>query len=158
MANYNPGNYQSAMQSGMQGGMQSAAHGAMKSGAASTAGVVSRSALNLGGVGAMVGGVAAAAQVIPQVRNNQMSAGQATREVVKEAAGAGVATAAGAAVAGAVGLGGFVSLLAMFGVATGVKYLWNSAFDGACCAQAAAPAPAEEPPAPKTTRAKKTAK
>lgn len=150
MANYNPNYYQS--------GMQNAAHSGARSSMATTGSMVSRSALNLGGVGAVVGAAAAAAHVIPHVKNNEMTAGQATREVVKEAAGAGVATAAGAAVAGAMGLGGMVSILAMFGVATGVKYLWNTAVDGSCCKCATAgPAeePAEEPAKPKTRRTTK---
>jgi hypothetical protein len=122
-----------------------------------TGGLVSRYAINIGGLGAIVGGTAAAAQLIPKVRKNEMTAGEATRGVVKEAAGTGLATAAGAAMAGAVGLGGLVSLLAMFGVATGVKYLWNAALEGEASGSEAE-APAKKGPAPATAKTKKTSK
>lgn len=144
MANYPRNYYQSGLQTGL------------RSGVAATTGMVSRSALNMGGMGALVGGAAAAAQAIPKVRNNQMTAGQATRGVIKEAAGTGVATAAGAAVAGAVGLGGMVSLLAMFGVATGVKYMWNSVMEGQ--PGETAPAVATEQAAPAPAKAKRATK
>ena len=118
-------------------------------------GLAARPAWNFGAMGAIVGGALAAAQAIPKVKNNQINASQAVGEVFKEAAGTGVATAAGACVAGAVSLGGFTSLLAMFGVATGVKYLWNSAFGGG----EPQPAPVEvapETPAPAKAKAAKT--
>jgi hypothetical protein len=105
--------------------------------------MISRATLNVGGFGALVGGAATAAQVIPKVKKNEMSAQDATREVLKEAAGTGLATAAGAAVVGSVGMGGILSLLAMFGVATGAKYLWNSAMNKPALAEAQSPPPAK---------------
>ena len=128
-----------------------------KTGVAGT-GLAARSALHFGGFGAVIGAASAAAQVIPQVRSNQMTTGQAARQVLKEAAGTGAATAAGAAAAGAIGLGGLVSLATMFGVAVGVKYFWNQALDGPSPVAAPAPALAEptpEPPAPTKAPAKK---
>ncbi len=118
-------------------------------------GLAARPVWNFGAMGAIVGGALAAAQAIPMVKNKQIDAGQAVGEVVREAAGTGVATAAGACVAGAASLGGFVSLLAMFGVATGVKYLWNSAF-GANEPQPALVEAAPETPAPAKAKAAKT--
>jgi len=122
-----------------------------------TAGLFSRASLNLGVIGALVGGAAAAAKAIPEVKGSRMSGGQATREVLKEAAGSGLSTAAGAAMAGALGLGGALSLVAMFGVATGVKYLWNSAIDSSSRTLAATDQ-AEAAEAPKAAKPKKTAK
>ncbi|MGD9123601.1 MAG: hypothetical protein PVG60_00835 [Desulfarculaceae bacterium] len=125
-------------------------HSGIGTGVSQTTSLVSRSAVNFGGLGALVGGAAAAAQVIPKVKNKEMTSGEATRSVLKEAAGAGLATAAGAAVAGAVGLGGLLSLAAMFGVATGAKYLWNSAVDAS-----PEPAAAKAKPAASKSKAKK---
>lgn len=122
-----------------------------------TAGLVSRASLNLGVVGALVGGAAAAAKAIPEVNASRMSGGQAVREVLKEAAGSGLSTAAGAAAAGALGLGGALSLVAMFGVATGVKYLWNSAADNSSRALSAT-AQAEAAEADKAAKPKKSTK
>lgn len=118
---------------------------------------LARSSLNVGGFGALVGGASAAAQVIPQVRNNQISSQQAARDVLREAAGTGLAAAAGAAVVRAVGMGGgILSLVVMFGVAAGAKYLWNTAVPGG--ASAAAAPQAEPAPAAKTAKAAKTRK
>lgn len=119
------------------------------SGLSQTTSLISRSAVNIGGFGALIGGAAAAASVIPKVKSDEMTSGEATRVVLKEAAGTGLATAAGAAVAGAVGLGGMLSVLAMVGVATGAKYLWNSAMDDS------QPAEAKAKPAASKTKAKK---
>ncbi len=144
-----------------QAGMQSGIHTGVKSSASPVGGMVAYSALRFGGMGAIVGGAAAAAQVIPQVKNNRMTTGQAAYMVAKEAAGTGVATAAGAVVAGAVGMGGLVGLLAMFSVATGVKYMWNSVVEGAPQIRAAG-GPAEkagEPGAkPADAKPKRTSK
>ena len=95
-----------------------------------TATLARRTVTGMGALGALVGGAVTTAQVIPQVRKNEMSAQEATRTVLKEAAGTGLSTAAGAAVVGAAGLGGFLSLMAAWlAVATGAKYLWNTALD-----------------------------
>ncbi|KIX15460.1 magnetosome protein MamC [Dethiosulfatarculus sandiegensis] len=106
-------------------------------------------AVSLGGVGAVIGAVGAAAAVIPQVNNSEITKSQAAVHVAKEAAGTGLATAAAGVVMRTVGLGGFTGLVGMFAVATGVKYLWNRTVDGQVKAQ---PEKAES----KTT--KKTAK
>lgn len=135
---------------------QNSLHTGLNSNASGTS-LSSRPMLNIGILGAIIGGAVAAAQVIPKVTDQQYDSGQAVGEVLREAAGAGVATAAGAGVAGAVNLGGFVSLVTLFGAATGVKYLWNTAFgpDAPVVLPAEAPEKTPAPAKGRKTPAKK---
>lgn len=103
----------------------------------------------MGGAGALIGAVNATAACLPQVRGKQMTGGEAALAVAKEAAGTGLAAAAGGLVMRSMGVGGFVGLLGMFTVATGVKYFWNQAVD-----ERLLPAAKEEP----GEKPKKTAK
>lgn len=84
-------------------------------------------ALAMGGVGAVIGGSAAAAKNIREVREGRISRDAAVRNTIRETAGAGLSTATATAVVGAVGATGFLSLLGIVAVATGTKYLWDLA-------------------------------
>ena len=88
---------------------------------------VPRATLSMGGVGAVIGGTAAAAKNIRRVKEAEISREEAVRNTLKEAAGAGLATAAATAVIGAVGARGLLSLVGILTVATGTKYLWDAA-------------------------------
>lgn len=81
-----------------------------------------------GSVGAVVGGVVAAARNVKRVNQGEMTKGQAAADVGKEAVGTGLSTAAGVAVTGALGITGLLGLASLVGVAAGVKYLWNKRF------------------------------
>ena len=87
------------------------------------------SAVAMGAVGALIGAVSATATSLQQVKGQEATKQEAALMVAKEAAGTGLATAAGGAAARALGMRGFVGLLGMFAVATGVKYFWNQAMD-----------------------------
>ncbi len=89
--------------------------------------VVPHSVLTFGGGGAVIGGAAAAARNIRRVAEAEMSREEAVANTLKEAAGTGLATASAAAAVQAVGATGVLSLLGVLAVATGVKYLWNTA-------------------------------
>ena len=107
-----------------------------------------RAALVFGGFGAIVGGASAAARNIRRVREEGLDREDAIKDTIKEAAGAGLATAAATAVAGAIGVTGVLSLVGVFAVASGAKYLWD---------EASATSKAASPP-PQETKAKKQAK
>ena len=100
--------------------------------------------LTAGSVAAIIGGSSALAKNIRKVKQEEITREEAVKDTLREAAGAGLATAAGAAAVGAVGASGWFSLLGFFTAATGVKYLLNSA--------TAQEAPAA--PAPRKTKAK----
>ncbi|GBC63516.1 hypothetical protein DENIS_4510 [Desulfonema ishimotonii] len=102
---------------------------------APTTSYVPRASLMMAGVGAIVGGTAAAAKNIRRVREQQIDRREAVKDTAKEAAGAAVATGTATAVMGYVRAGSLVSLLGTIVVATGTKYLWD-------CATASAPAAA----------------
>jgi hypothetical protein len=106
---------------------------------------VPQATLAMGGVGAIVGGTAAAAKNIHRVKNAEINREAAVKDTIKEAAGTGLATATATAVVGVVGATGLLSLLGILAVATGTKYLWD-----------AATVPAKTPPA--ATAPKKTPK
>jgi hypothetical protein len=88
---------------------------------------VPRAALAMGTVGAVIGGTAAAAKNFRRVSEGEINREEAVKDTVKEAAGAGLATAAAGAVVGAMGATGFFAFLGVVAVATGTKYLWDSA-------------------------------
>lgn len=102
---------------------------------------VPRASLAMGGVGLMVGGAAAAAKSIRQVKDAEISRETAVKNTINEAAGAGLATATATAAIGAVGATGIFSLIGVLAVATGTKYLWNAA-----TSPEKLPAPAPEVP------------
>ncbi len=104
------------------------------------------SAMAMGAVGAMIGAVSATAASLPRIRGQEPGRQEAMLTIAKEAAGTGLATAAGGAAARALGMRGFVGLLGMFAVATGVKYFWNQAMDGRAAVEEK---PAEAPAKPK---------
>ncbi len=85
-----------------------------------------RASLVMGGVGAVIGGVSAAARNIRRVRESEVSREEAVRSTLKDAAGTGLAAAAATAVVGAVGASGFMALAGIVVVATGAKYLWDA--------------------------------
>jgi hypothetical protein len=92
------------------------------------------SVVAMGLIGAMVGASAAAAGNIRKVRQGEMNNGEAVSGTVREAAGAGLATAAGAAVADNVGNNTLLSTVVLLAVATGAKYAWNSFMEKDCAA------------------------
>ncbi|MBC2712737.1 MAG: magnetosome protein MamC [Desulfosarcina sp.] len=77
-------------------------------------------------MGAIIGGTAAAAKNIRRVKDAEINREEAVRNTIKEAAGAGLATAAATAVVGAVGATGLLSLVGILAMATGTKYLWDA--------------------------------
>jgi len=110
--------------------------------------------LAMGAVGAVIGGTAAGAKNIRRVNAQEITREEAVRDTFKEAAGTGLAVSAATAVVGAVGATGLLSLVGIAAVATGAKYLWDSAISPV---KIPAPAPAPEPEV-KQTASKKTAR
>ena len=84
-------------------------------------------ALAMGGVGAIIGGTAAAAKNIRRIKNEEIKREEAVKDTFKEAAGAGFATAAATAVVGVIGATGLLSLVGILAIATGTKYVWDAA-------------------------------
>ncbi|MCD6560699.1 MAG: magnetosome protein MamC [Deltaproteobacteria bacterium] len=74
-------------------------------------------------MGAIIGGTASAAKNIKLVKVKKIERQEAVKDTVKEAAWAGLATA----VVGAVGTTGLLSLFGILAIATGTKYLWDTA-------------------------------
>jgi hypothetical protein len=99
----------------------------------------------MGGVGAIIGGTAAAAKNIRRVKEAEIKKDEAVKDTLREATGAGLATATATAVMGAVGATGLVSILGVIAVATGAKYFW----DGITQPAKPQPAPAKKRPARK---------
>jgi len=110
---------------------------------------VPRSSLAMGGVGAIIGGTAAAAKNIRRVKDGEIHREEAVRDTIKEAAGAGLATAAATALVGVFGATGLLSLVGIIAVATGTKYVWDAA---------TAPAAAKPDTAAKPAQARKKSK
>ena len=89
-----------------------------------TAFSVSRASFAMGGVGAVIGAATAAAKNIPMAKNDEIGRTEAVKNILKESAGVGLATAAGTAVAAIImPRSGFFSLLGFVTVATGTKIL-----------------------------------
>ena len=82
-----------------------------------------------GGFGMIVGATASAAANIRRLNNQEIDRGQAMKNVIRDAAGAGVATATAAAVVGAFRLGGLFNLAGILAVGTATKYLYDTAFE-----------------------------
>lgn len=88
-------------------------------------GYLPRAALVMTGVGALIGGVSAAAKNIRRVQNNEIDRNQAVADTAKEMAGAGLAVGLTAAVMSGVNTGLTFSMLGTAVLATGVKYFWD---------------------------------
>lgn len=91
---------------------------------------VPHAVLAMGGLGAIGGGTAAAARNIRRVRQGGISREEAVLDTLKESTGAGIASAAATFVVGSMGTRGFLGLLGIITVATGTRYLWDSAMAG----------------------------
>jgi len=125
-----------------------------------TKGVLTGTALGTALFGAIVGGTAAAAKGIRQVKNNEATKEEVAVNIAKEAGTTAVAAGAAGAVVGTLGLGPFLSTLGIVAVATGAKYALDSMFAPAQVQTGKKHAPLildpEMPPAKKTA-AKKAA-
>ncbi|MGD8387082.1 MAG: hypothetical protein PVG49_08065 [Desulfobacteraceae bacterium] len=126
-------------------------HPAMQPATTKVTRFVPQATLAMGGLGAIIGGSAAAARNIRRVKDEEINREEAVRNTIKEAAGAGLATAAATAVVGAVGATGLLSLLGILSLATGTKYFWDIA-----TTPEKAPAAAREKPKPKKTTKSKS--
>jgi hypothetical protein len=109
----------------------------------------------MGGLGIIVGATGSAAANIRSMQNGEIQKGQAIGNVVRDAAGAGVATAAATAIVGRLGLTGLVSVAGLLTVATATRYLYNAAFESP--KKKIAPEPTAKQPVKKAA-AKKPAK
>jgi hypothetical protein len=108
--------------------------------------------LAMGGLGAIGGGTAAAARNIRRIRQGTISREEAVLDTLKESAGAGIASAAATFVVGSLGTRGFLGLLGAVTVATGTRYLWDSAMAGETAGPDCPAEPAESGKTAKTTR------
>lgn len=88
-----------------------------------------KGSLAVGVAGAIVAGASVAAKNIRKVKGGGMTKNEAVRDTAKEAGATGLAAGTAAAVVGAVGLGGFVGLIGIAALATGAKYLLDSALE-----------------------------
>ncbi len=79
----------------------------------------------MGIVGAVLGGISAAARGIRASQAKDVNRTQIVGEVLKESVGAGLAVAAGTAAAGAISRNSAVSFAAMAVVGIGTKYLYD---------------------------------
>jgi len=87
---------------------------------------LSRAALAMGSIGAVMGAASAAAKNISMIKNNEIGGVEAAKSVLKESAGVGLATATATAVIGSVvSRSSFFSILGFAVVATGTKMLWD---------------------------------
>ncbi len=108
--------------------------------------------------GAIVGGTAAAAKGIRQVKDGSATKEEVAVNVAREAGTTAVAAGAAAAVVGALGFGPILSTLGIAAVATGTKYAMDSLVAPKTPATATAGKKhAPLTPAPKKTAAQKTA-
>lgn len=80
-----------------------------------------RAATAMGAVGALVGGVVAAANNYDKVSKHEMTREEAVKNTLREAGTTGLATAAATVVVGAVGGTGLLALAGMVFVAAGTK-------------------------------------
>ncbi|WP_034641188.1 magnetosome protein MamC [Desulfovibrio inopinatus] len=79
----------------------------------------------MGLVGAMMGGMVAAARGIRDSQTESTTRGEILGHVLKESVGAGLAAAAGTAAAGVVSRNSALSLVAMTAVGIGTKYFYD---------------------------------
>ena len=87
---------------------------------------ISRSALMLGAMGAVVGGTIAAIDNVQKVAKGEQKGDEAVANVAKETLGTGLSTAAAAAAMAALGIGGLVGLAGFAAVATVSKGFLDS--------------------------------
>lgn len=85
----------------------------------------SRIVANGGIAGALVGGALSAAKNMRDCKNQTITKEQAVGNVVRDAAGSGLATAAGVFAVGAVGCTGWGALLIAAGATAGAKYFMD---------------------------------
>lgn len=105
--------------------------------------------------GAVIGGTAAAAKGLREVKAGRATSRDVTADVAREAGSTAVAVGTATAVVGALSLGPFLSALGIAALATGTKYAMDSLVQAKKPEQAlAAPAKAA---APKTGARKKAA-
>lgn len=87
---------------------------------------ISRSAVMLGAMGAVVGGTIAAIDNIQKVAKGEQKSDEAVANVAKETLGTGLSTAAAASAMAALGIEGLVGLAGFAAVATVSKGLLDS--------------------------------
>ena len=87
---------------------------------------ISRSAVMLGAMGAVVGGTVAAVDNIQKVAKGEQKSDEAIANVAKETLGTGLSTATAAAVMASLGIGGLVGVAGFAAVATVSKGLLDS--------------------------------
>jgi hypothetical protein len=114
------------------------------------------SALAMGGFGMIVGAAGSAAANIRRLNNGEIEQGEALKNVVRDATGAGVATAAATALVNMLGMSGLFAVAGTLTAATATKYLYDTAFEPKPEPVAAQPAP--KPVVKKKAAAKKPAK
>ncbi|MEE9545619.1 MAG: magnetosome protein MamC [Rhodospirillales bacterium] len=90
---------------------------------------LARSVPGVGVLGGIVGGAAALAEGLKAKERGEVDSRQVAASTVKEAAGAGAATAFSAFAAGLVGGGLVVSLATAFTAAVAGKYVWDRGMD-----------------------------
>ena len=90
---------------------------------------LTQSAAGVGVLGALVGGGAAAARTLAEHKKGLVDRSHVIREIGKEAAGVGIASAASVVAAGAVGGGLILSLGTVLVTATAAKYAWDRGLD-----------------------------
>ena len=112
--------------------------------------------------GAIVGGTAAAAKGIRQIRNDEAGKEEIMINVAKEAGSTAVAAGTAGAIVGALRIGPVLSAMGIVAIATGTKYALDSVLEPACAGGSTAPkkhAPLiMDTPAAKETEGKPAAK
>lgn len=96
------------------------------------------SIVTMGLVGAMLGGVVTAARDMRDVRSGTMTKNELTGDVLKEAAGTGLATAVGTAAGAMFFRNGTLALVTMAAVGIGTKYLYDGLVNARAEAEPAA--------------------
>jgi hypothetical protein len=91
---------------------------------------MSKSAAELGIVGALVGGSVSAVVNTYKVTKGEQNYTEAVTNVAKETVGTGISAATAAAAITAIGLGGLLGVAGFMAVATVTKGLWDTAFEG----------------------------
>ncbi len=106
---------------------------------------IPQTSLVMGGVGAIIGGAAAAARNIRRMKEEHITRQEAVRDTLKEAAGVGLASTVATAVVGAVGASGVWAVFGAAAAAAGTKYLWDAASTPARTVAATAPSKESKP-------------
>ena len=98
----------------------------------------------MGMVGAMLGGIVAAARDARALEDGEKNRKEAAGDIVKEAVGTGLAAAVGAAAGGAFFRSGPLALAAMAAVGIGTKYLYDGLTGTTCRLNKNAEVPADD--------------